>query len=74
MHLLNSFKKIGGTQHGGAPRTFSRGRKKGAARDHKAEPALSPKVGVFSEENNGFGGQDTTGKRSFFLIQSKLIF
>ena len=58
--------------HGGAPRAFSRGRKKGAAREgecgrrastvtsllfnHKAEPALSPKVRVFSEENNGFGG------------------
>ena len=57
--------------HGGAPRAFSRGRKKGAAREgecgrrastvtsllfnHKAEPALSPKVRIFSEENNGFG-------------------
>ena len=61
-------------EHGGAPRAFSRGRKKGAAREgecgrrastvtsllfnHKAEPALSPKVRVFSEENNGFGGSD----------------
>ena len=27
--------------------------------NHKAEPALSPKVRVFSEENNGFGGLDT---------------
>ena len=49
-----------GSDHGGAPRDFSRGRKKGAAREgecgrrastvtsllfnHKAEPALSPKV------------------------------
>ena len=66
-------------EHGGAPRAFSRGRKKGTAREgergrrastmtsllfnHKAEPALSPKVRVFSEENNGFGG--TTGKICF---------
>ena len=58
--------------HGGAACAISRGRKKGAAREgecgrrastvmsllfnHKAEPALSPKVHVFSEENNGFGG------------------
>ena len=65
-------------EHGGAPRAFSRGRKKGAAREgecgrrastvmsllfnHKAEPALSPKVRVFSEENNGFGDQAQASK------------